>query len=305
MHQQTFYTWLKFWLTTYKRYSLRPSTFERYERSAEKFSDGDFPLAALSCEYLQGKVNSLYLEGLSTSSIKQVVCVAREAIRKAVLLGYLPAGYAAFCDLLEIPKRKPKEIKALTPFEVRRILETSETWKPYGELFIFLLKTGARIGEALALEWSDIDFDRSTISITKTDDRGELRDDVKTITSRRVIPVGSDVVQLLAVRRSGAVDRWIFNRAATGRGRADYRGVLRDWHKLLDALGFERCGLHVLRHTYASQALRCGVNAVTLAALLGHSDSSFTLRRYCDADFSDLRDAARVFSYRKEGIGNG
>lgn len=287
-----FYEWLVMWLEMYKRYSLKPSTYERYRYAAAVFEDADFPLCELTVEYLQSKVNQLYLEGKSSSTIRQCVVCARMAIRKAVILGYIPQGFVAYCDLLEIPQKKAHKVSSLSPFEVRRILQRCQTWDGYGSLFRFLLCTGARVGEAIALKWSDIDFENRSISIERTDYRGTLQN-AKTDNSARVIPLSVDAAAVFRVIEH----RSDFVFCKSNLQRVDYRGALRDWHKLLDELELPHCGLHTLRHTYATQALRCGVNAVVLARLLGHSDSSFTLRRYCDANYDDMRNAVRKINY--------
>lgn len=287
-----FYDWIVQWLEMYKRYTLKPSTYERYRYAAAVFEGADFPLSDLTVDYLQGVVNTLYLAGKSTSTIRQSVIIARLAIRKAAILGYVPHGFAAYCDLLEIPTVRSRKVTSLSPFEVRRILQCCRTWSGYGDLYRVLLSTGLRVGEALALQWSDIDFELRSIKIERTDYRGTLQD-VKTCNSCRVIPLPSDVALLL--RGIEYRSEWVFCKSDLGR--LDYRGVLRDWHKLLDTLQLPRCGLHALRHTYATQALRCGVNAVVLARLLGHADSSFTLRQYCDANYDDLRRAVQIISF--------
>lgn len=292
MAKITFFEWLNLWLYTYKRHTIKPSTFARYEFCIDKFSDGDFPLDEISLLYLQGKVNELHMAGLSRSSIKQCIVCAREAIRKAVIVGEIDTGAAALCDLLELPINPPKKVGAFSPFEVRRILQTCFTWNGYGDLFAFLLLSGVRVGEALALRWSDLKG--SDLVISRTNYRGEIQD-TKTANGLRTIPLSSAALAVLRDMPRGG--EWIFCGLRCGSARADYRSVLSDWHKLLDTLGMERCGLHKLRHTYASQAIRCGISPVVLARMLGHSDSSFTLRQYCAADYSDLRAAANRFDY--------
>lgn len=290
--KKIFFQWLDEWLNIYKRYMLKPSTFERYRYAIAVFANDDIELAEVDVSYLQNKVNFLYTLGRSYSTIRQSVVCAREALCKAVALGLVPQSFAFYCDLVEIPRRKPKEVHGLSPFVVRRILERCEFGGVYGALYRFLILTGVRIGEARALRWCDVDFEHLCISIEHTMYHNQLLE-AKTGNSRRVIPMSAAVVKLL-----GGLDRrsdFVFARA---NGSAiDYRAALRDWHCLCDELCIERCGFHALRHTYASHALRCGVTPVTLARLLGHADSSFTLRRYCDATYDDMRDAVKLVQY--------
>lgn len=287
--KNTFFEWLELWLNTYKKYTIKPSTYARYEFCIAHFADAEFALDEINLVYLQSKVNEWHMEGLSRSSIRQCIVCAREAIRKAVVCGQLDTGAAALCDLLELPRSEPRAVGAYSPFEVRRISERLTLFDEHERLFAFLLYTGVRVGEALALRRSDLRG--HDITISRTDYRGELQT-VKTSSGARVIPLSSAA---LAVARSGSGSEWLFERSDGGR--LDYRGALRHWHKLLDDLNMERSGLHKLRHTYASQAIRCGISPVVLARMLGHSDSSFTLRQYCAADYSDLRQAAALFGY--------
>lgn len=287
----SFYGWLVLWLDVYKRYSLKQSTYSRYQHCVDKFSDGVFPLAQVSCEYLQSKVNELFLAGMSYSSMKQCIVVAREAIRKAVIIGELPVGYAAYCDLVEIPHPKPKEVHAFTMFEVRRLREELPMLGEYGRILEFMLLTGLRAGEALALPVDCIEGD--LLNVYQTDYRGELQN-VKTEHGNRCIPLTAEMKKL--IDQSGASwSEWVFCDAYGDR--LKYRTALRTFHNLLDKLGYERRGLHALRHTYASHALRCGVSPVVLAELLGHADSAFTLRRYCEADHSDKVEAVKTICW--------
>lgn len=289
---KTFFQWLDEWLNVYKRFIIKPSTFERYRYAIAVFADDDIELQQIDVAYLQGKVNNLYTLGRSYSTIRQSIVCAREALQKAVSLGLVPQSFAWYCDLVEIPRRQSKVIHGLSPFVVRRIVEACEFRSVYGVLYRFLILTGVRIGEARALRWCDVDFNHCCFSVVHTMYRNQLIS-AKTGQSQRILPMSTAVFKLLSQleRRSD----FVFARSD---GNAiDYRAALRDWHKLCDDLSIEHCGFHALRHTYASHALRCGVTPVTLAKLLGHADSSFTLRRYCEASYDDMREAVKLVQY--------
>lgn len=278
-------TWLNEWLSLYKVHTLKASTFERYEFIVNMI-DIDVTLCDLNAEHLQSFFNGLYISGYSYSTMRQAVTVLRQAVRKACLLGYVSADKLVMFDLVEIPHDKPKQIVSFSAAEVSSILSVCDDYK-YGDLYKLLLYTGMRVGECIALRWSDVDIDNKILSISQTDYRGQIQS-CKTDNGLRVIPLSAqalDVLQGLACNRLVNMT-YVF--AHQNGKRYSYRSILDNWHRLLYSVGVPKSGLHRLRHTYASECLRCGVSPVVLAKLLGHADSSFTLRQYCDCQFDDM-----------------
>lgn len=278
-------TWLCEWLSLYKVHTLKPSTFERYEFIVNMI-DIDVALCDINAEQLQSFFNGLYISGYSYSTMRQAVTVLRQAVRKACLLGYVSADKLVMFDLVEIPHDKPKQIVSFSAAEVSSILSVCDDYK-YGDLYKFLLYTGMRVGECIALRWSDVDIDNKILSISQTDYRGQIQS-CKTDNGLRLIPLSAQALDVLQGLACNSLVNMTYVFAHQNGKRFSYRSILDNWHRLLYSVGVPKSGLHRLRHTYASECLRCGVSPVVLAKLLGHADSSFTLRQYCDCQFDDM-----------------
>jgi hypothetical protein len=155
----------------------------------------------------------------------------------------------------------------------------------------FLIQTGARRGEALALKWEDVDFDRGRIRIRRSWSKGHL----STPKNGRgvAIPPGlaSILLDLLGERRQEALARgwgdvppWVF--CSEKGGLLDERNVQRSWdrvRKRAKVLGVRPLKLHTARHTYATSALQARKSIRWVADQLGHANPAFTMRVYAHA----------------------
>lgn len=148
------------------------------------------------------------------------------------------------------------------------------TYRPLAEV---LIATGLRISEALALRWSDVDFDRSVITVFRSEKQGGVG---KTKGKRfRVVHVGPRLVELLRdlkarrgeVRTDDSSEDLVF-RGPKG-GQLSRSDVSRDMHKeALEDAGLRRSlRLHDLRHTAAASWLTCGKPLVYVQQQLGHA----------------------------------
>ena len=152
------------------------------------------------------------------------------------------------------------------------------------------LYSGIRLGELLALEWSDLDMRKCVIKVSKSchDSWGEsgyvkVIDTPKTHTSQRIIPMPKQLVPYLKVMRRNAESKYVIP------GRTDYgsgvRTYQRFFEKMLLDLGIAHKGFHSLRHTFATRALECGMDVKTLSEILGHANPTITLNRYAHSMF--------------------
>jgi integrase len=177
----------------------------------------------------------------------------------------------------------------LTPDQVRSLLLAAKPSR-YAPLFELLVNTGLRRGEALALHWSDIDFDAKLLRVRGTLARvaGELVvTETKTPRSRRVVPLSPAAERLLRdVRASQRVERlragsmwqatpYVFT---TELGEpCDPRNALRALKAAAKRAGLpSSVGLHTLRHSAASVMLSAGVPLKVVSEVFGHASVAIT-----------------------------
>ena len=280
--------WLAQWLENYVRPSVKARTYEHYKRIAEQHirgKIGGLALGALTPLVLQRFVTELLQsgnrktgKGLSANSAKAVISVVQSSLRTANLLG-LTAEYAA--DKLRRPKIAERRVECFTLDEQKKIesaVSESKKDKLYG--ILLCLYSGLRIGELIALRWSDIDFSKGVLTVSRSgrDGRGGLLiDEPKTISSRRTIPLPRQRLPVLkGVRRRSASPFVV----SSGGKAVSVRSYQRSFELLLKKLGIPHKGFHSLRHTFATRALECGMDVKTLSEILGHKNPTVTLNRY-------------------------
>ena len=179
---------------------------------------------------------------------------------------------------------------------------------PFDVIIPLILHTGIRRGEACGLEWDDIDFEREIISINRASlylpDKGVFSDETKTYSSKRVIKVGNDIINLLKdfkvwqdneAEKLG--DQWInSNRLFTAWNGAPINPctVTAWFHHFVNQNNLPECSIHSLRHTNASLLIFSGVPITTTSKRLGHSTTATTTKIYAHAIASADETAASV-----------
>ena len=164
----------------------------------------------------------------------------------------------------------------------------------YRTAITVLLFTGMRRGELLGLEWRDVNFQKGTISITRSSlylpERGTFEDETKNQSSNRVIRAPKAVMTILRdyqrwqlEQRLAAIDYWqdsgkLFTSAD---GSPMHPDVLSGWfHDFIRTTDLPPIHLHSLRHTNATLAIANGVAVTTVAGQLGHASPTTTMKVY-------------------------
>jgi integrase len=187
-----------------------------------------------------------------------------------------------------------KQVDAWTREEVQTLLRVAREHQPrFAPFLLFLLSTGARRGEALGLQWADVDFERGRVQIRRAITAGEVTTP-KNGRGRLVSmppPLAEELLDLLALRHRELIERgwrevpaWVFC-SETG-GAPDERNCERVWYRVrrrAQKLGVRPLKLHTARHTYASLALAAGKSVKWVADQLGHSSPMLTLKTYAHA----------------------
>lgn len=170
-------------------------------------------------------------------------------------------------------------IRVLTQDEEHLILKYYDEHKEYEmkDLIIFLLDTGFRTGEAINLEYADIDFENELIYCYANKNKGKIT---------KAVPMTSRVKEILQRRRVRGNKPFTYN----------HSNIRNRWDKMKKALGYENDKEfvpHCLRHTCASRLVQRGVDLYTVKAYLGHSSIQVT-ERYAHLNPQNLKDAVKV-----------
>ena len=173
--------------------------------------------------------------------------------------------------------------------------EATEIAKHYA-LFYLELTSGLRRGELLGLEWADLNPETRMLTVNKqlTRSGGELCISVpKTENSIRTIALPENTVALLIDEHNKHPDSPLMFWCPRTNGYWS-PDSLRHLHKqMLAAAGVdESVRFHDLRHTFSTLAIQSGVDAKTVAGMLGHYSAAFTLDTYTHVTEQMKRGAA-------------
>ncbi len=181
---------------------------------------------------------------------------------------------------IQLPKHKPIEMMPFSKEEVEALLSNAEGW--FRNYLAVAFYTGARHGEIIALQWSDIDFQELTISITKRIKKGQI-DTPKTQSSIRKVPIFKPLLPYLEEQFrlcQEAKTLAVFFNPHTGRAFLDTKKLTQFWKPLLQKCGFEYRRFYNTRHTFVTQMIRAGVPILDISQMVGHKSIDETMRTY-------------------------
>lgn len=252
---------------------------------------GAIPLGKLTRDHIAEWVNTMFEAGAAGGTIENKHGFLSGALKRAVEDGHLAANP---CQGIRLPRTEEQEMVFLTREEFQ-ILKAAFS-KRYRSLVEFLVASGCRASEALALKPSDVDREASTVRITRAWKRtgsGYELGPPKTRRSVRTINVPKSVLDQLDYTGD-----WLFT-GTNGKPVRIYSWRSNVWYKSLakaqakDERNPEKPVLqkspriHDLRHTCASWMIQNGVPLPVIQAHLGHESIKTTVDCYGHLDRSN------------------
>jgi integrase len=236
-------------------------------------------------DFLAHKTN----EGYASSTVSHMKNVLSGILNKAVDDEAVPANPARGIGKTTKAKDRNEDMDPLTMEECKLLLDTARVHfaKDY-PLFLLLARTGMRVGEALGLEWGDIDFNGRFINVQ----RGLSRKRIETPKNGRTrrVDMSLQLTEAMKAHRIKSKEKGL----ALGLGDApqyvftNEKGGFMDvnnwrrrvFNKALDKAGLRRIRIHDIRHTYATLRIAKGDNLADVSNQLGHHSVKLTMDIY-------------------------
>lgn len=284
--------WFDYWIEIKKK-TVRPNTVrnytERYNRNIKPVI-GKMLLTDVKPLHCQKIFLDMADEGYRTTTIYQsriALYNMLEFAKENDVIRYNPCKKSVKSDM-----GKPSDKKeALTISEQKMFLEGA-TGQSYENQYRFVLQTGLRTGELVALQWRNVDFKKKTLTIDRSMEYrytvGEWRiGEPKSKSGCRTIPLTEEAIRILKDQKEKnkkikvipmEFAEYIFLcRKGTPIKNSTYDTSL---FKICDKVGMKRFSMHVLRHTFATRCIEAGMKPKTLQMLLGHSNIGITMNLY-------------------------
>lgn len=299
--------WLEMWFETYKKPSVSPVTYESYVWQMQRYivpHIGHIPLKDLTSIQVQATLNKL--TGLSQRTIKYTYTVFNQAMKRAVRDRLIEGNP---CEYIDLPKgTKPKKIEVLS-FEEQIIFLEAIKDHQYEMAFLLLISSGLRIGELLGLSWTEVNFEKETVSIVKGLSRSKqvMFTELKTDDSDRIVPLLTSVVKRLKkhkteqnkIKLQVGQEYNPYNLVITNQYGypVNFDTFNRSLKLLLKNNGLTVLSAHKLRHTFATRGLELGVEMKEIQELLGHSTMELTSDLYTHVLIDQKKKAINKTSY--------
>jgi integrase len=291
-----------------KKEKVKPTTAENYRFILDRYI-----LPKLGTQLLKdltsAKIEKMLIELIqdhSESTVRLVSITLSQGLERAVkdrLIALNPAKG------IERPKGKKRIVTPYTSSELRVLLGELEGHRLFA-FFRLLAYTGARRGEILALRWSDLDFEKATLSILKNRTRiGKKvieQESTKGGGGKRIVQIDSNTLRLVRDHRKRQIEERMKAGSLWQEGNYIFtqeNGLPLDpstpyqlFKRTAKQLGLRSESLHSIRHLHATELLNSGVGIHLVKDRLGHSDISTTLRIYAHIRPEQKQEVADLFA---------
>jgi integrase len=280
--------WLELCETTK---GLSPTTLREHRRIVKtniKPVIGDIRLSKLKASDLDSLYGAMVARGVKATTVRRTHAVIGAALKQGCKWDLLDRNVAL---LASPPAVHQPEIVAPSPAEVRALIAVAEVVEPqFGALLTLTALTGARRGEVCGLQWSDVDFEASTLTIRRSVHEvagggfGVKSTKTHAVRTNTLDPVAYKALKDHRARVEAQADQlgltigadaFIFSQSPAGSEPLHPDFVSRFVSRMSEQAGLD-IHLHSLRHYAITQSFGAGFDEVTVAGRHGHKDPSVT-----------------------------
>lgn len=283
---------------------IAENTYDSWSRTIKNHlapSLGYLTFDELTVQHIDNFYHSLYLKKYKYSTIEKIHTTLKGILNKAARLGCISEEFAS---KITKPPRPGNDIldeppKAVSPSVAKYILKCAAQCPLKWQLFInVLIDTGIRRGECEALQWTDINFKESLIHIRRSvgysKRKGTYIGPPKGKRTRVIDASDTTMALFLKMYAKRESDIWIFPQRGDPSKPMSASSGTNYLRKFSNQYGSERVSPHMLRHTFASIAITNGADVESVSEILGHQDSSTTLRVYTTSNMEARRRANNI-----------
>jgi integrase len=231
------------------------------------------------------------LSGLAPTTKAGIRSVMSQCFELAALHGYLPATDRNPMSRVRIKgtSKRQRVIVALTMGEFKNLVAALP--EPLNVMVLLAGCLGLRVGELLALHWSDFDFQDGTVTIQRSYTHEQV-EETKTEASRAVLPLDNSLVAILKSHKETVPgSELVFPSRRTGGYMSASMLLQKGLQPVAAKLGLGRVTWHGLRHSCRTWLDSKGVSVGLQKDLLRHSDVSTTMNRYGRSLQPDMRES--------------
>lgn len=255
---------------------------------------GNKPISEIDLNTLQELLNDIIRDGNSVRTAQLVKCVMSKSLRRARVLGKTTRHIDS--RDIELPMHKPKEVRIWSAEELRKFLNACKG-DDYEWFYLLYSTYGLRRGEAIPLEWKDIDWEKGTIFVhrqyTRVGDKLVV-DTPKTATSIRKLPILPHIEKYLNGINPNRNKTGLI--IGNGEEMVIPDKITRRFQRIIRENGLPIVKMHSLRHSVATLLKDIGAPVKDTQMILGHSTSLTTLKYYQHTDMDEKRENLMKYS---------